>query len=521
MIQKNVLEYLENTVQRLPDKTAFADEKEALTFSELMERARSLGTYIMKKTDRKRAPVIVMTDRTAVSIAGFMGALYSGNFYVPLDNKMPFARMLSIVKQLQPAAIVFAEKDRQTAEKLAQAYAGTVAAQLLAAMSDGFACSADADMLAARRAEMTDMDPVYAIFTSGSTGTPKGIVISHRSVIDFTEWFADAGGFTSDDVMGNQAPFYFDLSVKDVYTTLKCGATAHIIPKKLFMFPVMLMDHLQEKKVTALVWATSAFHLVANSGVLEEKSIDTLRTVMLGGEALYAKQLNRWRRAMPDVRYVNLYGPTEVTVDCTWYPIEREFDDSEVIPIGKACSNKEVFLLDEKRNPCAPGQPGEICVRGSGLARGYFGEWEKTQNAFIQDPRNPYYPEIIYCTGDIAVEDENGDLRFVSRKDGQIKHMGYRIELGEIETTLSGISGLDEIACIFNADTDRIVCVFTGSIEDKELAKAARAALPKYMIPNIYVKPEVMPHNANGKIDRPELKRLYIADGGDGGADRK
>lgn len=514
MIQKNVLEYLENTAQCLPDKTAFADEKESLTFAELMERARSLGTYIMKKTARKRAPVIVMTDRTAASIAGFMGTLYSGNFYVPLDNKMPFARMLSIVNQLQPAAIVFAEKDRKTAERLAQDYAESLSAQLLTAMSDGFECSADENMLAASRTEMTDMDPVYAIFTSGSTGTPKGIVISHRSVIDFTEWFADAGGFTSDDVMGNQAPFYFDLSVKDIYTTLKCGATSYIIPKKLFMFPVMLMDYLQEKRVTALVWATSAFHLVANSGVLEEKSIDTLKTVMLGGEALYAKQLNRWRRAMPDVRYVNLYGPTEVTVDCTWYPIEREFDDSEVIPVGKACSNKEVFLLDEDRRPCTPGQPGEICVRGSGLARGYFGEWGKTKNAFIQDPRNPYYPEIIYCTGDIAVEDENGDLRFVSRKDGQIKHMGYRIELGEIEATLSGISGLDEIACIFNADTDRIVCVFTGSIEDKALAKAARAALPKYMIPNIYIKLEAMLHNANGKIDRPELKRLYVADSG-------
>ena len=270
------------------------------------------------------------------------------------------------------------------------------------------------------------------------------------------------------------------------------------------------MEFLEEKKVTALVWATSAFHLTANSGVLEEKTISTLRTAMLGGEALYAKQLNRWRRAMPDVRYVNLYGPTEVTVDCTWYPIEREFDDSEVIPVGKACANKEVFLLNDERRQCEPGEPGEICVRGSGLAMGYFGEWEKTKASFIQDPRNHDYPEIVYCTGDIAVEDENGDLRFVSRKDGQIKHMGYRIELGEIETTLSGLAGLDEIACVFNAATDRIICVFTGAIDDKELAKSARAMLPKYMIPNIYKKPDAMPHNANGKIDRPQLKHIYV-----------
>lgn len=526
MIQRNVLEYLESTAGRLPDKTAFADEKESLTFAQLLSMAHSLGTYIMKKTVRRRAPIIVMTDRTAVSIAAFMGVLCSGNFYVPMDNKMPMTRMISIAEQLKPAAVVFAEKDRKTTETLLDKMAEIAGvtenkaenkdkeqaapAPELIAMVDGFACEADDGALGARRALCIDTDPVYAIFTSGSTGKPKGIVISHRSVIDFTEWFTEAGRFTDKDIMGNQAPFYFDLSVKDVYTTLKCGATSYIIPKKLFMFPVLLMEFLEERRVTALVWATSAFHLVANSGVLEERSISTLRTVMLGGEALYAKQLNKWREAMPEVRYVNLYGPTEVTVDCTWYPIEREFDDSEVIPVGKACANKEVFLLNDERCQCEPGEPGEICVRGSGLARGYFGEWEKTASAFIQDPRNPDYPEIIYCTGDIAVEDENGNLRFVSRKDGQIKHMGYRIELGEIETTLSGLAGLDEIACVFNSGTDRIICVFTGTIDDKELAKSARTMLPKYMIPNIYKKPDVMPHNANGKIDRPELKRIYV-----------
>jgi amino acid adenylation domain-containing protein len=439
-----------------------------------------------------------------------MGVLYSGNFYVPVDNKMPLQRMQSIREQLAPAAVVYAYKDGKTAESLCEGFSDI----LLISEEEGFSYSKDEAKLHEIREKMTDTDPVYAIFTSGSTGKPKGIVISHRSVTDFTEWFTEAGEFTSDDIMGNQAPFYFDLSVKDIYTTLKCGASSYIIPKKLFMFPVMLMEFLEEKKVTALCWATSAFHLVANSGILEKKTIPTLRTALLGGEALYAKQLNRWRKAMPDVRYVNLYGPTEVTVDCTWYPIEKEFDDKDVIPIGKACCNKEVFLLNEERKQCSAGEPGEICVRGSGLAAGYFGEWEKTEKAFIQDPRNPYYPQTIYCTGDIAVMDDDGNLRFVSRKDGQIKHMGYRIELGEIENTLSAIPEIDEIACIFNSGTDKIICVFTGSIDEKAAAVAARKMLPKYMLPNIYKKLSEMPHNANGKTDRPQLKRDY-ADGTD------
>ena len=280
--------------------------------------------------------------------------------------------------------------------------------------------------------------------------------------------------------------------------------------KKDFLFPTLLMDFLEEKKVTALVWATSAFHLVANSGVLEKKVPSHLRTVILGGEALQAKQLNRWRAALPAVQYTNLYGPTEVTVDCTWYPIQREFADDERIPIGRACANKEVFLLDEHLQPVPPGQPGELCVRGIGLAKGYFGQWDKTRSAFIQDPRNPNYPDLIYRTGDLAVMDEAGLFTFLTRQDGQIKHMGYRIELGEIETVLNSIPSMEEVACLFDPERDRIHCVYTGSQESKDIAKLARASLPRYMVPNLYHKVAVMPHNPNGKIDRPKLKEEWI-----------
>ena len=416
---------------------------------------------------------------------------------------MPLPRLRGILETLSPAALVYPAGE----ETLAQALADLC--PVLCA-EEGFAHPPQDALLDARRGRVLDIDPVYAIFTSGSTGTPKGIVIAHRSVIDFTEWMADACQFTHQDVMGNQAPFYFDLSVKDIYLTLKCGATTHIIPKKDFLFPTLLMDFLEEKKVTALVWATSAFHLVANSGVLEKKVPSHLRTVILGGEALQAKQLNRWRAALPAVQYTNLYGPTEVTVDCTWYPIQREFADDERIPIGRACANKEVFLLDEHLQPVPPGQPGELCVRGLGLAKGYFGQWDKTRSAFIQDPRNPNYPDLVYRTGDLAVMDEGGLFTFLTRQDGQIKHMGYRIELGEIETVLNSIPSMEEVACLFDPERDRIHCVYTGSQESKDIAKLARASLPRYMVPNLYHKVAVMPHNPNGKIDRPKLKEEWI-----------
>ena len=228
--------------------------------------------------------------------------------------------------------------------------------------------------------------------------------------------------------------------------------------------------------------------------------------MIVGGETLRAKQLNRWKRALPQVQYINLYGPTEVTVDCTWYPIRRDFADDERIPIGTACANKEVFLLDESLQPVPPGQPGELCVRGIGLAKGYFAQWDKTRSAFMQDPRNPNYPDLIYRTGDLALEDEHGVFTFLSRRDGQIKHMGYRIELGEIETVLSAFPALEEVVCFFETEKDRIHCAYTGGEDPKALAKAARAALPRYMVPNLYHPLETMPHNPNGKIDRPRLQ---------------
>ncbi len=334
----------------------------------------------------KNAPVVVLVNHRAANLAACFGALYAGNFYVPLDSQMPLPLACVPFWKPSPPPPWYMTRRRRRPPKPWRSTAPLLLDR------EGFACPEDLSLLTARRRGVLDIDPVYAIFTSGSTGTPKGIVISHRSVIDFIEWMAEACQITGEDVMGNQAPFYFDLSVKDIYLTLKCGATTHIIPKKDFLFPTLLIDFLEEKKVTALIWATSAFHLVANSGVLEKKAPSCLRTAILGGEALQAKQLNRWRAALPQVQYINLYGPTEVTVDCTWYPIQRNFADHERIPIGTACANKEVFLLDETLRPVPQASLGRSACAAWAWPRGYFGQWDKTRAAFIQDPRNPNYP---------------------------------------------------------------------------------------------------------------------------------
>ena len=500
-MQTNALEYLQSSAACFPDKIAFVDSDESLTFSTLDYRSQALATYIAGKTDKINRPIAVLVERTAASLTAFFAILYSGNYYVPIDSQMPVERLKEILTRLDPLFVVHSNKTSSLVEQLG--FPAVLA-------EAGFSTIPDCKAVKSRTSRVLDIDPAYVIFTSGSTGVPKGIVISHRSLIDFTDWMADTFTFSENDILANQAPYYFDLSVKDIYLTLKCAATTYIIPKKLFMTPIALMQFIDNVKATSLVWATAAFHLVANSGVLEKIAPTSLNKVILGGEALYAKQLNIWRRSLPDINYVNLYGPTEVTVDCTYYKIDRPYADDEVIPIGIPCENKEVMLLDEELRLVPAGQPGEICVRGTGLAHGYYGDNEKTDAAFIQNPFNPYYPDKIYRTGDIGLVNNEGLIVFASRRDGQIKHMGYRIELGEIEVHLSSLPNIRELACFFDKERDKIVCAYAGDMVAKEILADIRNMLPKYMYPNIFIKKDSLPRNANDKIDRVKLKEEYF-----------
>ena len=500
---RNVLEYLEQTAVRVPCKPAFCDEARSFTFSQLLAASRAVGTAAAKQTADRSRPIGVLVGRNAFTPLGFLSALQAGCCYVPLDPLMPAARLNAILKQLDPALILYGPDESGAAEALA-AVCPTLSIE--AHLPD----APDDALLAARRAAVLDTDPCYIIFTSGSTGVPKGIACHHRGVIDLADWLASAAEFSPDDVLGNQAPFYFDGSVKDLCICLKCGLTCHILPKKLFSFPKLLIEALNRHGVTVLQWATSAFHLVAASGVLTQYRPEQVRKLLLGGEALLARDVNLWRAALPNAQYYNLYGPTEATVDALWYRLDRPFADHEAIPAGRPCANKDVFLLDEDRRPVPPGQPGEICIRGTGLALGYYNDPEKTAAAFIQNPLQKNYPERIYCTGDIAVQDETGLFIFQSRQDGQIKHMGYRIELGEIERALASCPGLREAVCFFDAEKDAIVCCYSGDVKAVQILSHLRTLVPKYMFPNAFCQKEQLPCNRNGKIDRVALKKDWF-----------
>lgn len=499
----NVLDYLEQSASKFSNKIGYTDMKEQISFGGLKNRAQSIGSEISKHI-AKGEPVAVYMEKSVASIAAFFGVVYAGAFYVPLDVDMPYQRVQMILTTLEAQVIVV---DRKNVEKIADiGFAGTVLVYEELIWAD-----IDMDKLMKIRRASIDSDPLYAIFTSGSTGIPKGVVTSQRSAINFTEWYCNAFDFDQNEVFGNQTPFYFDASVKDIYATLRCGATMHIIPKQLFSLPVKLIEYLNEKQINCIDWVPSALCMIVNFKTFDKIKPVHLRKVMFLGEVMPTKQFNMWRKALPEIKYANLYGPTEATGDCTYYKVDRELADDEPIPIGYACENSEVLILNDKNKLVETGEIGEICVRGVSLALGYFNNQEKTDAVFVENPLQKHYRELIYRTGDLGKYNEFGEIIYCARKDFQIKHMGHRIELGEIETALNAVPEVKQVCCLYDTKKSKIVAIYAGNVTKEELILHIKQMIPKYMIPNIFHQVNTLPVNMNGKTDRVKLKEEYCS----------
>lgn len=503
----NVLEYLESAARKNPEKTAFADKEESVTYAELLDQAQRVGSYIRQRGDFKNRPVAVVIDRNIKSLILFLGVVYSGNFYVPVDHTMPIQRIELILKTLQPVLILSSVEAVEWEEKEIISFDKAVER------------SANQAVLSEVRTHALDTDPLYAIFTSGSTGVPKGVLINHRSVIDLVEQFGQTFAFPKEPVFGNQAPFDFDVSVKDIYNCLRLGGTLQVVPKQLFSFPGQLVPYLNERKVNVIIWAVSALRIVENFKTFGKCQPQYLKLIMFSGEVMPVKVLNYWREALPEAQFVNLYGPTEITCNCSYYIVDRNFENGENLPIGVAFRNEEVFLLHPETNvlitPDEPGVVGEICVRGTCLGLGYYNNPGKTEEVFVQNPLNPWYPEKIYRTGDLGSYSEARELFFAARKDFQIKHMGHRIELGEIETAVNAMAFIDTACCVYDETREKIVLCYQAEQPcEKEIIARLSKTLPKFMWPNRYVHYEKIPMNKNGKMDRVFLKERHCGEKG-------
>lgn len=496
----NVLEYLENQAQRFPDKIVFGDIKEELTYRELMILAKKAGTYLSSFHLRNQ-PIAVITNHSVGCLIAFLGVVYSGNFYVPLDEKQPQARMKAMLTVADPKVIIVPDKKDIPCG---------LENRILVSREELQSVEIREETLAGIRRNHLDTDPLYLMFTSGSTGVPKGVLVAHRSVIDLAEQFAGVFHFDAEEIFANQAPFDFDVSVKDIYSTLRNGASMFILPQSMFTTPKKLVSFLSKKRITTCIWAVSALSILAAMKVWDKGVPLQLKKILFSGEVMPIKVLNYWRKYQPQAMYVNLYGPTEITCNCTYYILDREFGLRETIPIGQAFGNTQILLLDNAGKEPPKGELGEICVKGSCLALGYYNNREATEKVFCQNPGNRMFSDRIYHTGDYGRYNEEGMLEFIARRDWQIKHMGHRIELTEIENAGNSVAWMDACCCLYDEAKGKIVMVYQAKEACDSLAVLElQKMLPKYMCPNRLVWLPKMPRNQRGKIDRVFLKRKY------------
>lgn len=500
-MKKNVVGFLEESYLKHPDKCVCADEGEYISYKELWEDSHIIAKNLLESV-HTGMPVPILMKKSCKVLKLIWGVIKAGGAYVVVDPVFPEERIRDIL-QILGAKWVIGEQGRNP--RLPEGMEVFCFESLIRKEEGQKGVEVD------RRIEkICDIDPLYIMFTSGSTGKPKGIAANHRSVMDFIDCFVELFHINENDIIGNQAPWDFDVSVKDIFSTAKAGATLQIIPKKFFSLPVSLVDFLDERGVTTLIWAVSALCIISSNNLLEHKSPKAIQKVIFSGEVMPVKQYNLWRKHYPEAMFVNVYGPTEITCNCTYYITQGFYDEGDVIPIGKPFPNERVFLLDQENRQITESrmwkEVGEICVSGTAVTMGYYNDFEAGSLNFIQNPSNDKYREIIYRTGDLGYYNSDGHLCFAARKDFQIKHMGHRIELGEIEKVIYSKPEVKLCCCIYYKD--EIIAFYTGETEKKEIISLMRKKLPAYMVPGKFERLDEMPLNKNGKIDRKRLMEL-------------
>ena len=504
----NLIEYFIETVGKFSNRLAIIDGERQLTIGKLDTKARQLAKVIVDTCQCKNRPIAMFMPKSVEALQADLAITYSGNTYMNLDVKNPAERLGNILALIQPIAVVTNDKFKTIIEPIASDAVKVINVDEL----DMNANAPTSEWFLNRNSDLIDTDPYCIINTSGSTGTPKGVVLNHKSFIDFMAQTFDEYRFSENDVIGSLSPVVFDIWSYEMCLLMGRGASIVVIPDTYSAFPVKILQLMQQHNVSYIFWVPTIMVNIANMGLLQQVPLPSLRLCWFAGEVFPTKQFNIWRHSLPQTTFANFYGPIEITLDCVYYTVEREIADDEPIPIGKPFRNTDILILDENnQNVTEANKEGELCIRGTSLAMGYYNNPEKTAAAFVQNPLNHSYPETIYRTGDLVFINDRGEIVFKGRKDSLIKHMGYRIELGEIEHVIINTLKLVKNGCVvYNHQRKEITLYYEAENEltAADFRKSIGNTLPKYMIPVVYHRLPELKRNTNGKIDRLYYSKL-------------
>lgn len=488
----------ERQVARTPEATALATPDSVISYSELNTRSNQLAHRLRGLGVRAGTPVGIYMQRSVEQIAAIIGVMKSGGAYVPLDPEYPRERIRFMLEDSGAPVLV-----TDIGNKALEEYDGTVV-------------SLDQEFTVIRKQSvdnperlMTADDPAYVIYTSGSTGASKGVIGIHRGAINRIEWMWNRYPFEDREVCCLKTRIGFVDSVSEIFGSLLQGVPSVLISEQTLLDPGLFIEELSQNRVTRLAVVPSLLCTLLDATDELAERLPYLRMWITSGERLSDELCHRFLSVMPNRVLLNLYGSSEVSAAVTACELTSS-DRPRRVSIGRPIANSKAYILDRELRPVPRGMPGELCVSGPGLARGYMNRPDLTADRFVPDPFASDGSSRLFKTGDRARFWSNGEIEFLGREDSQIELRGFRIELSEVEAVVRSIAGVSDAAVVLpTLEAEGLVAFYKtidgATIEEAMLEKAVKSKLPRCMVPAAFLRLDAFPLSPSGKVDRGTL----------------